>query len=100
MSEQPWGSPRQPPPPSRWRKLLRRQLPLIVLLAGLGYLIVRLLQAQPISLEVVYRYGDARQGLVGASMRYLRGGEEERITLQLTSDALRLLKAFTERFGG
>jgi hypothetical protein len=68
----------QPPPPSRWHKLFRRQLPLVVLVAGIGYLVVRLLQAQPVSVEVVYRYGAAGRGLAEVSMRYLRQGEELR----------------------
>lgn len=77
MSEQSEGN--QPTPtPSRWHKLFRRQLPFVVLVAGLGYIIVRLLQAQPVTVEVLYRYGAARPGLSEVSMRYLRQGEELR----------------------
>lgn len=50
----------------------RRKLPLWILLAGLGFIIYRLIQAQPVTVDVVYHYGEARGGLMSASMRYIK----------------------------
>jgi hypothetical protein len=60
------------------RRWLRRVLPFLLLVVGLGYLVIRLLQAQPVAVEVTYHYGGLRRGLRAASMRYLREGEELR----------------------
>jgi hypothetical protein len=50
----------------------------VILIAGLGYIVVRLLQAQPVDVEVLYHYGAASTGLKQATMRYLQDGEELR----------------------
>jgi len=47
-------------------------------LAGIAYLVVQVIQGQPVEVEVVYHYGAASKGLVQAHMRYLRGEEEVR----------------------
>ena len=58
-------------PPS-WRRWGRR-VSFWVLIAGLGYLVVRILQAQPVEVQVDLHLGRARAGLVGARVLYLRG---------------------------
>jgi hypothetical protein len=58
--------------------LWRRRIGLVILVAGLGYIVIRLLQAQPVDVEVVYHYGAASTRLERATMRYLQEGEELR----------------------
>lgn len=59
--------------PTRWHKAARW-----VVLIIIGYFVVRMLQAQPSTVEVDYHFGAAASGLTVATMRYLRGGEEAR----------------------
>lgn len=47
-------------------------------LAGIAYLVIQVIQGQPVEVEVVYHYGAASKGLEQAQMRYLRQEEEVR----------------------
>ena len=49
-----------------------------MLIGGLGYLAVRLLQAQPVELQVDYHLEEARHGLVAATLVYRKDGHELR----------------------
>jgi hypothetical protein len=60
------------------RSLTRHRLLRLAVLAGIGYLVYRVLAAQPSEVQVVYHYGAAGQGLREACMRYLRDGDQLR----------------------
>jgi hypothetical protein len=60
--------------PPTWRRWGRR-VSFWVLIAGLGYLVVRILQAQPVEVQVDLHLGRARTGLIGARVLYLRGDD-------------------------
>jgi hypothetical protein len=60
------------------RSLTRHRSLRLGVLAAIGYLVYRVLAAQPSDVEVVFHYGQARAGLQEACMRYLRGGEQLR----------------------
>lgn len=60
--------------PPTWRRWGRR-VSFWVLVGGLGYLVVRILQAQPVEVQVDLHLGRARAGLAGARVLYLRGDD-------------------------
>ena len=71
----------------RWRQTARR-VSFWVLLLGIGYLVYRVLDAQPLQVQVVYHLGDARPTLTELAISYQRGGEElRRITYRYSKRA-------------
>lgn len=60
-------------PPNRWHRVVR-----YAVLVVIAVFVVRMLRDQPCQVEVDYHFGRAASGLTGASMRYLKGGEEVR----------------------
>ena len=60
------------------KKWLKKKLPLYLLMIGLAVIMIRLIQAQPVEVTVVYHYGEASKGLVSSTMSYQRGPEELR----------------------
>ncbi len=56
----------------------RRKLPSWLAIGALALIVVRTLQHQPVSVQILFRYGEAREGLQSASMRFMKGDEQMR----------------------